>query len=139
MGVSLDEVTICDLKNNIMEDSVKEKIIELELKLLEPDVRKSVDELDRLLADKFVEFGSAGVKYNKEQIIKTLESESGIQFTATEFDVEELSADAVMITYQVTIKQKGVEKGRNSLRCSIWRFIDDRWQMLFHQGTIISD
>jgi len=121
-----------------MEDSIKEKIIELELKLLEPDVRKSAEELDRLLADKFVEFGSAGKKYNKKEIIAELDSESELSFSANDFDVEELSDDAVMITYRVTIKANGVETERDSLRSSIWRYIDGRWQILFHQGTPIS-
>ncbi len=121
-----------------MQDSIKEKIIELELRLLKPDVRKSADELDKYLADKFVEFGSSGKKYNKEQIIEELKVESGRQFFAEDFDVEELTDEAVMITYRVTISQSGEETEQKSLRTSIWRLIDDRWQMLFHQGTPIS-
>jgi hypothetical protein len=26
-----------------------------------------------------------------------------------------------------------------SLRSSIWKFMDDRWQMVFHQGTVLGE
>ncbi len=118
-----------------MDNSLKEKIIGFEKHLFLPEVRKSAEELDRLLADKFVEFGSTGDKYNKKQIIDALDSESELQITATEFDFEKLAGDAAMLTYRAVIKEKGVEKERISLRTSIWKLIEDRWQMLFHQGT----
>jgi hypothetical protein len=44
----------------------------LEERLLRPDVRSSAEQLDKLLADEFIEFGSSGRVFNKEQIIGTL-------------------------------------------------------------------
>ncbi|MCP4704586.1 MAG: DUF4440 domain-containing protein [candidate division Zixibacteria bacterium] len=118
---------------------LKEKIIGFEKHLFLPEVRKSAKELDRLLAEKFVEFGSTGDKYNKQQIIDTLDAESELQITATGFDFEQLAGEAVMLTYRAVIKEQGVEKERLSLRTSIWKLIENRWQMLFHQGTPTQD
>jgi len=108
--------------------------------LFQQDVRKSADELDKLVADDFVEFGSSGNSYNKEQIINSLGAESDLQITATDFELKQLSSDVVLVTYQAIIADLKSEKGRcPSLRCSIWKFIDDRWQVIFHQGTSVSD
>ncbi len=103
--------------------------------MFQADIRNSADELDKLVADQFIEFGSSGNSYNKEQIKNSLGSESDLQITATDFDLKQLSSDVVFVTYRVTMTYKGFGKERYSLRSSIWRFIDDRWQMIFHQGT----
>ncbi|RKX19399.1 MAG: DUF4440 domain-containing protein [Candidatus Zixiibacteriota bacterium] len=114
---------------------IKNKIIGLEKRLFQADIRNSADELDKLVADQFIEFGSSDNSYNKEQIKNSLGSESDLQITATDFDLKQLSSDVVFVTYRATMTYKGFGKERYSLRSSIWRFIDDRWQMIFHQGT----
>ena len=48
--------------------SLEERILALERKLLDPDVRASSQELDRLIADDFVEFGSSGRIWNKRDV-----------------------------------------------------------------------
>ena len=44
----------------------------LEEELLEPAVRRSADRVGRLLADEFIEIGSAGHVYDKRQTIDAL-------------------------------------------------------------------
>ena len=48
---------------------------ELEERLLQPDVRRSPRAVADLLADEFVEFGSAGRIFDKPQIIAALRDE----------------------------------------------------------------
>lgn len=52
-----------------------------------------------------------------------------------DFQVKLLSPDVVLTTYRVVkLSEKRSETG-HSLRSSIWKSIDKRWQMVFHQGT----
>ncbi|SFM47684.1 hypothetical protein SAMN04487943_1219 [Gracilibacillus orientalis] len=50
-----------------------------------------------------------------------------------DFDIHPLSSDCVLATYRV----KDKTRKQDPLRSTIWKFIDGRWQMFFHQGTII--
>jgi len=42
------------------------------MQLLQPNIRQSRDELDRLFAEDFVEFGSSGRVYDKETAIASM-------------------------------------------------------------------
>nr|WP_242947776.1 hypothetical protein [Desulfosporosinus lacus] len=46
-----------------------------------------------------------------------------------------LAPDVVLATYRAVKSNESREEMRNSLRSSIWKFLDGRWQMVFHQGT----
>jgi len=99
-------------------------LYQLELSLLTSEIRKSPKVLNLLLAEEFSEFGSLGKIYNKQTIITTLPLEDVIKGTIKDFNVTELSKEVMLVTYR-------------ALRSSIWRNNADRWQMIFHQGTLI--
>lgn len=44
---------------------------------MHPSVRASPDQVARLLADEFIEFGSSGRVFDKRQIIELLQQEQG--------------------------------------------------------------
>jgi len=48
----------------------------LEEELLRPEIRRSADQVSRLLADEFIEFGSSGAIYDKCRIIEALQQEA---------------------------------------------------------------
>jgi hypothetical protein len=101
---------------------------DLEERLLLPSVRASPNEVATLLADEFVEFGSSGRIYDKQQIIRLLQEERGeAQLTLVEFSARRLAADIVLVTYRVVESR--------TIRSSIWNFQKGRWRMVFHQGT----
>jgi hypothetical protein len=109
----------------------------LEKELFKQTVRGSSDEVDKLLADNFVEFGRSGRVYHKEEVIRSLAAESAgaVQtLTASDFALKPLADGVVLLTYRSL--RRG-EDGRelHSLRSSIWKLIGGRWQMVFHQGT----
>jgi len=100
---------------------------DLEERLLLPSVRAS-PEVATLLADEFVEFGSSGKIYDKQQIILLLQQEQGrTRTTLADFSARRLAADVVLVTYRVVESR--------TIRSSIWRSVDGRWRMVFHQGT----
>jgi hypothetical protein len=107
---------------------------DLEEELLKPEVRRSADRLSYLLADEFIEFGSSGRIFDKRQIIDALQQETADTaqpLTLLNFAVRRLAPDVVLVTYRATIQHRRESR----LRSSIWKMIEGRWQMLFHQGT----
>ena len=71
-----------------------------------PEVRKSADELNKLLADEFIEFGSSGDVYNKKQIISNLETETELEITATNFELNQLASDVIVVKYLALVKSR---------------------------------
>ena len=115
-------------------NSSGELIRRMEERLLLPEVRKSAEELDRLLADDFMEIGSSGV-YDKRQIIESLKEEPPTQRSLWDFKAFTLVPDVILVAYRVVRVNPSDKLPIYSLRSSIWRLLDGRWQMVFHQGT----
>ncbi|MBX0359567.1 DUF4440 domain-containing protein [Halobacillus sp. Nhm2S1] len=111
---------------------LKEHMYSLETTLLKSDVRKTANILDDLLADDFVEYSSTGEIYDKENILNRLPSEDDPGITMRDFDIKYLSPTSVLTTFKVFIESKQ----KHSLRSSVWKFYEKRWQMTFHQGTV---
>ena len=114
-----------------MTNPLKDKIYKLELSHLDPDIRHSVKKLENLLADEFIEIGSSGKIYHKNDILKWLPLESPRQFVVEDFSIIILSEDIVLTTYKLT------SEAVSSLRSSLWKFNGNEWKMVFHQGTKI--
>jgi hypothetical protein len=113
-----------------------EVIRKLEEELFKPSVRASRTAVSALLADDFVEFGQAGRVYDKQQVLESLAAEATDgepKRSAHGFRLKSLADDVVLLTYRSSRIDGG--KTLHSLRSSIWKFADGRWQMLFHQGT----
>lgn len=112
------------------EFSLKEHLRELEERLLKPEIRTSAEEISKLLADDFFEYGSSGHVWHKHEGI----SEGGIglvRMTLSHFEIHRLSDEAVLTTYRI-FNEKSLQ---HSLRSSIWKYGQNGWQMFFHQGT----
>lgn len=112
----------------------------LEESLHQAEIRKSPDKVRELLADGFVEFGSSGNVYGKAEVVAALAEEAAqesdpVSISAYDFALRTVMADTVLLTYRSKRRVSGRE--RHALRSSLWQFIDGRWQMIFHQGTII--
>lgn len=112
-----------------------EQIYDLEDRLLQPEIRESREEISMLLADNFVEFGVSGHIYDKLQVVEELPHSPVVPEIIEDFQVEVLASDVVLATYRAVKPHESREEMRNSLRSSIWKFLDGRWQMVFHQGT----
>ncbi len=97
-------------------------------------MRNSPEAVSELLADEFMEFGSSGKVFDKPAIIEALRNETvDVDIAVEDFAVRELAPDVALVTY--VSKPAGAE--RTALRSSIWKLMDGRWQMVFHQGTRI--
>ena len=112
--------------------SVTDILLELELSLLRPSFRKSSDELERILADDFIEFGSSGKTYNKQQVIDFLANEIQTEIAVEDFSVKMLSEDIALATYKTFHK----DSQKRVLRSSVWKKTENSWVLEFHQGTV---
>jgi len=122
-----------------MELLLHEQIYDLEDRLLQPEIRGSKEEISMLLADSFVEFGVSGHTYDKLQVVEELPYSPTVPVIIKDFQVKVLAPDVVLATYRAVKPHESREEMRNSLRSSIWKFLDGRWQMVFHQGTRTMD
>ncbi|WP_407314119.1 DUF4440 domain-containing protein [Desulfosporosinus sp. SB140] len=118
-----------------MTSSLYEQIYDLEDRLLQPEIRGSREEILRLLAYDFVEFGSSGGTFDKLQVVEELPHSPAVPVIIEDFRVKVLALDVVLATYRAVKPNESRGEMRNSLRSSIWKFLDGRWQMVFHQGT----
>ncbi len=115
-----------------MERQITATLTELEKRLHDPQVRRSPQDVGELLADSFVEIGSSGRIYDREEIIAELETEAKIDIRASNFRATEISPAVVLLTYRSRIAD------RETLGESIWLRTDDGWKVVFHRGTPVS-
>jgi hypothetical protein len=112
-------------------DELLNTLRQLEVKLHDPAVRSS-ERASQLLADDFVEFGSSGRIYAKATILALLATEAPVTISASQFSVRRLGTDTALLTY---VSRRHASTDAFYLRSSIWQLQNDRWRIVFHQGT----
>ncbi len=105
----------------------------LEIRLLKTEVRKSREELERLLADDFVEIGASGKHWRKADIIESLLSSPGQEIEFDGMTSRLISEDVILLNYR-SWRMQPAERNV-ALRSSIWKRREGEWQVIFHQGT----
>ncbi len=115
--------------------SPEEQIRRLEERLQQADMRKSAKDVAELLADDFVEIGSSGRIFDKQATIDGLQHESPAEISLTDYQARILAPDVVLVTYRAVRSASAPAQTTQSLRSSIWKRLDGRWQLVFHQGT----
>lgn len=117
--------------------SLVEELLELEKKLLDPELRRAPEQLAHLLADDFIEFGSSGHALDKRRILFLLRKQHPAHLLIEEFRVIEIAPSAALVTYRACTESSRAEVAQYSLRSSLWMQRDGAWQMVFHQGTLV--
>ena len=118
----------------IMGENIQKKIEDLEISLLQSNIRLSSKKLDKLIADDFKEIGASGKIYKKKDILRNLPKESQVEYKPTEFNIKTLAENIILVTYKLTA-QESDRTVSSSLRSSIWRYKRNSWELVFHQGT----
>ena len=116
-------------------DQDVQTVIDLELRLLRPEVRAQPGAAEALLHPGFSEFGASGRRWGRTEMLAALAAEQAggeePAITATEMTGTRLADDVIHLTY---LSQRA---GRRALRSSIWLRTPDGWRVYFHQGTLI--
>jgi|SRR5450631_2804765 hypothetical protein len=76
--------------------SITEQLLALERKLSDPRLRNTPEKLAPLLADDFLEFGSSGRTYDKEQVLNQLGKQTYTRMDIEEFLVTQIAPTAAL-------------------------------------------
>ncbi len=89
--------------------------------------------LAALIADDFTEFGASGRTWTAPEIRVALDREPAADLVELlDFAVAELAPGVALATYRLG-------PPRPSRRSSLWVLRGGRWQVRFHQGTLLGD
>ena len=113
-----------------MLEQLKAHIFVLEQSHIQNEIREDVNQLGDILADDFFEIGSSGYMYTREDCLT-----DGVvlsEMTMYNFELHALSNEVVLTTYFIV----DATRNRNTYRSSIWKKVNGRWRLYFHQGTI---
>jgi hypothetical protein len=118
--------------------SLTQLLHDLEARLMDPEIRRS-DAASDLIADDFMEFGGNGRIFNKTDALAVMKRHAPRVLAMEEFTVRELSPTIALATYRVRSQGNAGSPGRVSIRSSIWIQRNGKWQVTFHQATIVSE
>lgn len=113
-----------------MSESLLIQLRELEERLFSANA----SELEQLIADDFTEIGSAGRFYDKAQAISLLANGRIAAFSASDYSIRSLAPGLELLSYRTCTESTPPV---TALRNSIWRLQGGKWQITFHQGTIL--
>ncbi|MFJ6571093.1 DUF4440 domain-containing protein [Streptomyces sp. NPDC091292] len=109
-----------------------EAAIEGELRLLDPEVRRSPEQVGALLHPDFAEIGVSGRLWDRPTIIAALAARArpgSRPVTTSRIKGVQLTPDCVHLTFDTE------HNGRMAHRSSLWHRTEDGWRLYFHQGT----
>jgi hypothetical protein len=106
------------------------------MKLMDPDVRQS-GQAAQMIADDFLEFGGNGTMYNKPDALAMMKRHAPRVSALEKFNARELSSGVALVTYRLRRPGTGGAPDHVSVRSSIWVQQHGKWQVTFHQATII--
>ncbi|WP_259144257.1 nuclear transport factor 2 family protein [Tsukamurella ocularis] len=99
---------------------------------------RSLQDFDDAVAQDFWEVGASGRRYSREHVRAAIaarmtapQDESG--WEAAEFQVRAMGASVYLLTYSL------VQGERVTRRLTVWRRRENRWTVMFHQGTPVEE
>jgi hypothetical protein len=111
-------------------DADERAVVERELALLRPEVRRDPERVRALLHPQFTEVGASGRVWDRQAVV-AVTSGTEEPISATGLRTRRLGPDAVLLTYLSD------DSGRRARRSSVWvRDAEAGWLLLHHQGTL---
>ena len=116
--------------------SALELVIALELEVQTPQCRSDERRIRELLADDFVEIGASSRRWDLASTLEMLREESTdpdvAKIEVLDLEAREISSGVVQVLWT---SSRG---GRQARRTSIWCLREQRWRLVYHQGTLIT-
>ena len=106
-----------------------DRVVELELRLLRPDVRRDRAAVSALLHRDFVEVGASGRRWHRDEVIDHLVESPGTAVGVRDINAQVIAKGVVLLTYTATTD------GRTTHRSSLWVSAGPQWSVIYHQGT----
>ncbi|TWS23809.1 DUF4440 domain-containing protein [Tsukamurella sputi] len=97
---------------------------------------RSLADFDDTVAPDFWEVGASGKRYSREHVRKVIEQrlttpQDESDWETSEFHVRAMGASVYLLTYTL------VQGERVTRRLTVWRRRENRWSVMFHQGTVV--
>ncbi|BET97115.1 nuclear transport factor 2 family protein [Xenorhabdus taiwanensis] len=102
--------------------------------------RNNPNWLDIVLHDNFLEISKSGYVYTKKDVfdVLTTEKKTTFQLFSKDFSMRCLDENIVLLTYQSYELDRTGALFNQAFRSSIWQLSStNKWQLRFHQGTLI--
>ncbi|MGL5411361.1 DUF4440 domain-containing protein [Cetobacterium sp.] len=117
--------------------SIRDEIWGLENALLKSEVRKSAKMISEILSEDFIEFCSSGSEYHYKRgdIFQEVNDNKELDWKIIDFKVKKISDECILATYKLIKYDEVNENKKYSIRSTIWKQINRKWKMVFHQGT----
>lgn len=103
--------------------------------LLDPALRRDRTRVSALLTEDFLEFGSSGRVWTREQILELLETEDYQPPTMEDFECALVADGIALVTYRTVRADAVTSEKAATLRSSLWTKESGTWRVRFHQGT----
>ena len=116
-------------------DQIANHLRRSEEALLDPVIRRDRASVENLLAEDFLEFGSSGRVWTREQIFHLLADETYTPSQLEDFNCALIAEDVALVTYRVVRIDPDSGLEASTLRSSIWTQKSGMWRLRFHQGT----
>ncbi len=111
---------------------LKQQILQYENDFFLKKFCDDIKSLNNRIHDEFIEFGKSGKVFDKNSIIKYLNSlDEDRDIEIISFKVKRIKEDVIIANYISYEKEIEVK----ALRTSIWKKESSDWKLYFHQGT----
>ena len=101
-----------------------------------PDFGTTRKDFEKMIAPAFWEVGASGRRYSRQFVLDVLEERYEKPTEAVweigDFHCFEIATDNYLVSYTL------IQGERVTRRATIWRGTAEGWQILFHQGTIVT-
>ena len=124
---------------NAGDEALADHLRGLEESLLDPGVRRDRARVAALLADDFLEFGSSGRVWTREETLRLLATESYRRPEMVDFACRRMAHGVALVTYKTIRVEAATGERAEALRSSLWTEKSGTWRVRFHQGTRIGN
>ncbi|RDB49832.1 DUF4440 domain-containing protein [Tsukamurella tyrosinosolvens] len=99
---------------------------------------RSLADFDDAVPPDFWEVGASGRRYSREHVRAVTEQRIAAppdesDWETSEFQVRAMGASVYLLTYTLA------QGDRVTRRLTVWRRRENRWTVMFHQGTVVAD
>ena len=92
-------------------------------------------DFEEMIAEDFWEVGASGRRYSREYVLDQLEERHSKPhddaWETRDFHCSEIALDNYLLTYTL------LQGDRLTRRATLWRRVENRWKIVYHQGTIV--
>ena len=121
--------------NTDSQDELSAHLRACEEALLDQAVRRNHQQVAELLTEDFLEFGSSGKVWARDQILELLEAEDYHPLAMEDFQCALLAETVALVIYRAVRTDARTGEKASSLRSSLWTNESGAWRLRFHQGT----